>query len=534
MTVDSTNPSVEAVAMLDGKIAALGTSDEMASWIGSETEVIDLEGRLAIPGLIEGHAHFMGIGQAKMILDLTTVASWQDILDMVAQATDDAEPGEWILGRGWHQEKWEEGSDELIDGVPSNSRMNELSPENPVYLRHASGHAAFANEMAMQLGRVSSETPDPQGGEIVKDRFGNPTGLLRERAQGMVGSAYSEYHDSLSPEEVLAEAEEMAKRAYQELLENGITSFQDAGSGFETIDFLKSLADQGRAPVRLYIMVGGESLDDMKSKITDYRLDGYGGDKITVRSIKTVIDGALGAHGALLLEPYEDMPSTSGLILVKQEEIEAIAAFAAENGFQLNTHAIGDGGNRIVLDVYEEAYDNTESEDLRWRIEHAQHLHPDDIPRFGQLGVIPAMQANHCTSDGPWVAKRLGDKRAEEGAYVWRSLWDTGAVVTNGTDAPVEDVNPFASIYASITRKSADGSVFYPEQSMTREETLQSYTLNNAYAAFEEDIKGSIEVGKLADVVVLDRNIMQVDVEEIKGTLVDYTIIGGEVLYTRM
>jgi len=472
LTVDSTDSIVNSLAVKDGIITALGDVD-VESWIGPDTEVIDLEGAMAMPGIIEGHAHFMGIGHAKMILDLTKAESWNDIVNMVEEAAETAEDGQWILGRGWHQEKWSEVPENAVEGVPSHQGMSEVSAANPVLLTHASGHAAFANEMAMQLGRISSETLNPQGGEIVHDALGKPTGLLRETAQGLVKNAYNEYHDALSREEVEAENKEMAKRAFNNLLENGITSFQDAGSDFETIDFLKGLADAGELPVRLYIMVRGENLESMGERLSGYRMIGHADNHLTVRAIKTVIDGA------------------------------AVGDLAIAQGFQLNTHAIGDRGNREVLDIYERHYSASTEDDLRWRIEHAQHLHPEDIPRFGQLGVIPAMQANHCTSDGPWVAKRIGEERARTGSYVWRSLWDTGAVVTNGTDAPVEDVNPFASIYAGITRKSDNG-----------------------------DIKGSLEIGKVADLVVLDKDLLEVDVEEIKSTKVLKTIVGGKILYS--
>jgi predicted amidohydrolase YtcJ len=256
------------------------------------------------------------------------------------------------------------------------------------------------------------------------------------------------------------------------------------------------------------------------------------GDMLTVRSIKQVIDGALGSHGAWLLEPYEDMPTSAGLNTSSIESIRRSAEIAAANGFQVNTHAIGDRGNREVLDIYEEFLATTDDPTgQRWRIEHSQHLHPDDIPRFGELGVIAAMQAVHCTSDGPWVPKRLGEKRAREGAYVWQSLWQSGAVVTNGTDAPVEDVDPIPSFYASVTRRLNDGTVFYPDERMTRQQALEAYTINNAYAAFQEEKLGSLTSGKWADIVVLSKDIMTVPEEEILGAEVVYTIVGGNVAY---
>ena len=530
VTVDPDLPEAEAVAIRADTIAAVGTAEEIAALIGSNTRVIDLDGRLAVPGLIEGHAHFMGLGQAKMNLDLAKAESWNEIVDMVEEAAAETEPGQWITGRGWHQEKWNEVPEGAIDGVPTHHELSEVSPENPVFLRHASGHASFANAEALRRGAVSSETPDPPGGEIIRDVRGQPTGHLRETAQTLVGAAMREDLAMRSDEEILAEKYRMAELAAEESLSKGITAFQDAGADFETIEFFKRLVDEDRLPIRLYVMVRGETPTTMAERLSDYRMIDYG-KMLTVRSIKQVMDGALGAHGAWLLEPYEDLPSSTGLNTSPIDSIKKAIAAAKMHDFQVNTHAIGDRGNREVLDMYEDAFDGDLETDRRWRIEHAQHLHPDDIPRFAELGVIPAMQAVHATSDGPWVPKRLGEQRSREGAYVWQSLWETGAVVTNGTDAPVEDVDPIPSIYASITRRLGDGSQFYPEESLTREQTLQSYTLNNAYAAFQEDMLGSIEVGKWADITVFSDDIMTVPGEQILDATIEYTIVGGKVAY---
>jgi predicted amidohydrolase YtcJ len=334
----------------------------------------------------------------------------------------------------------------------------------------------------------------------------------------------------MTEEEIEEENRTRARLAAEEALAHGITSFQDAGSGFGTIDFLRQLADEGRLPVRLYVMArsSNESLD---ANLDDYYMEGYADNHLTVRSIKRVIDGALGSHGAWLLEPYADLPSSTGLNTSSIESVERTAELAAEHGYQLNVHAIGDRANREVLDIYEHAFVASGRDDRRWRIEHAQHLDPDDLPRFAELGVIASMQGIHCTSDAPWVYRRLGEKRAEEGAYMWQDLWQSGAVVTNGTDVPVEDIDPIASYYATVSRRLDDGSLFFPEQALSREQALQSYTLNNAFAAFEEDIKGSITPGKLADITVLSKDILTVPEREIPSTDVLYTIVGGDVLY---
>ncbi len=533
VTVDSLRPQAEALAVRADTIAAVGSSDDIAAFVGENTMVIDLDGRLAIPGFIEGHGHYMGLGRAKMILDLAQAKSWDEIVEMVGEAATEAEPGEWITGRGWHQEKWDDVPEGTVDGVPTHHSLTAVSPDNPVYLTHASGHASFANLEAMRLGGVSAETPDPRGGEIVHDLRGEPTGLLRETAQRLVGRALERAREQMTAEDLEEERRTQARLAAEESLSKGVTSFQDAGTSFEMVDLFRQLADEGNLPVRLYVMIRSSNAD-LEENLSSYRTIGYGNDHLTVRAIKWSIDGALGSHGAWLLEPYEDMPSSRGLNTADPADVARSAELAVEHDYQLNVHAIGDRANREVLDIFERAFERTEDAgEPRWRIEHAQHLHPDDIPRFAGLSVIASMQGVHCTSDAPWVYKRLGAKRAEEGAYVWQTLWESGAVVTNGTDAPVEDVDPIASFYSTVSRKLADGSVFFPDQRLTRERALQSYTLNNAYAAFEEDIKGSLTPGKLADIVVLSKDILTIPEDQIPDADVVYTIVGGKVLYER-
>ncbi|MFQ5743208.1 MAG: amidohydrolase [Acidobacteriota bacterium] len=534
VTVDEAQPEAEAVAVTGYTITAVGSNEEISPFIGPDTEVIELDGRLVVPGFIEGHGHYLSLGRAKMILDLTQAKNWDEIVAMVAEATRKAKPGEWISGRGWHQEKWDRVPQPNVDGVPLHAGLSAISPDNPVNLTHASGHASFANALAMKLASIAAHTPDPPGGTIVKDSRGNPTGLLRETAQRLVGAAIAKSQEGRSPEEVDADFRRRVELAGQEALSKGVTSFQDAGSSFAEIDRFKAMAAEGKLPVRLYVMVRRESNETMAERLQDYRIIPEDNDFLAVRAVKRQIDGALGSHGAWLLEPYQDMPDSSGLVLEPAEEITRTAEIAIEKGFQVNTHAIGDRANREVLDIYQKVFaEHPDQKDLRWRIEHAQHLDPADIPRFGQLGVIASMQAVHCTSDGPWVAKRLGEARAESGAYVWRSLLDSGAVVTNGTDVPVEDIGPIPNYYAAVTRKSADGTAFFPAQRMSREEALRSYTLDNAYAAFEENLKGSLTPGKLADIVVLSKDILTIPEEEIPSAQVDYTIVGGEVRYER-
>ncbi|MFQ6108634.1 MAG: amidohydrolase [Candidatus Aminicenantales bacterium] len=495
--------------------------------------MIDLEGKLAIPGFIDAHAHFTSIGQAKMRLDLTKVRNWDEIVAMVKEAVEKAQLGEWILGRGWHQEKWDKTPEPNVDGLPFHLSLSKVSPDNPVLLTHASGHSSFANAKAMDLAGITNKTPDPEGGEIVRDAKGNPIGVFRETAQGLLRRALSTSLEKRTPEQRKAERRKAVELAIEECLSKGITSVHDAGSSFETIDLFKEFAQEEKLGLRLYVMirVGNELL---KQRLSDYRIIGLGNNHLTVRSIKRAIDGALGAHGAWLLEPYSDLRSSVGLNTTPIDDLRETADIAITNEFQLCVHAIGDRGNRETLNIFEEAFKaHPEKKDLRWRIEHAQHLHPNDIPRFGELRVVASMQGIHCTSDGPWVIKRLGEKRAEEGAYVWQKLMKSGAIICNGTDAPVEDVDPIPCFYATVTRRLKDGTVFYPDQRMSREEALRSYTLNGAYAAFQEDILGSLTPGKLADITILSKDIMSVPEEEILETEVLYTIVGGKILYEK-
>ncbi len=525
VTVDEANPEGTAIAMAGDTILAVGSDEEIAAFIGSNTEVIDLDGQLAVPGLIESHGHFLGVGDAKMQLDLMSVANWDEIVTMVETAVGDAPAGTLIRGRGWHQEKWDRPPPGDIEGLPTHHSLSAVSPDNPVVLRHASGHASFANAKAMEMAGITRETPDPAGGEIVRDADGNPIGAFRERAQGLLGPAT---RDATPPD-----PRRQAELAVEEALANGITSFHDAGVGFETVDLYRQMVDDGTLGVRLYAMIRQPN-DRLAEQLDNYRLVNYGDDRLTVRAIKVSVDGALGPHGAWLLEPYSDLPSSTGLNTSPIDALHETARLAVEHGFQLCVHAIGDRANREVLDVYEQALDaHPDVSNLRWRVEHAQHLHPADIPRFRQLGVIAAMQGIHATSDGPWVVPRLGEKRAREGAYVWRDLWETGAVIANGTDAPVEDIDPIASYYATVSRRMNDGNVFYPGQRLTRMEALETYTINAAYAAFEEETKGSLTPGKLADVTVLSRDILTVPEEEIPGTEIVYTIVGGKVMFRR-
>jgi len=530
VTLDDHIAEAQALAARDGRIVAVGSNAEISSHIGSSTQVIELNGRFAMPGFIEGHGHFEGIGESRLILDLRDASSWDQIVEIVARAVDTAAPGQWIVGRGWHQEKWIAPPQPAIEGFPTHESLDAVSANNPVMLEHASGHATFVNAKAMEVSNITRATPNPGGGEILKDQNGTPTGLLRETASDLVRKGAGE--PPPTAQEAEARARQLLELADAEATSKGITSFQDAGSSYAVIDRMKRMVDDGALRVRLWVMVRMNDNTTLAPGLNHARVVGYGDNRLTVRAIKAYMDGALGSRGAWLLDPYSDQPDSYGLP-GSVDALTETARLALEHGYQLCTHAIGDRANREVLNIYEEAFKQSgeNGRNLRWRIEHAQHLSPADIPRFGQLGVIASMQAVHATSDAVFVPARLGDTRAAEGAYVWQSLLTSGALVTAGTDAPVEDVDPIRNYYAAVTRKTAAGRVFFGAQAMSRLEALRAYTINNAYAAFEDDIKGTLSVGKLADITVLTRDITTVPEEEITQTRVAYTIIGGKVAY---
>ena len=523
-----TPAEAQAIAMRAGRITAVGTTADIKRQVGAATEVVDLRGQLVIPGFIEGHGHFTGVGQAQLQLNLMKATSWDDIVRMVEAAVKQAKPGQWIYGRGWHQEKWTARPSPQVEGFPTHESLSRVSPDNPVYLVHASGHASFANARAMQLSDVDGATPNPAGGDFLRDAKGNPTGMFRETASRLIRTGTGE--PKPTPADAAARARKALELASAEVLSKGVTSFQDAGSSFADVDLMKTLIDEGKIGNRLWIMIRAGN-DALAANLAKYRVVDYADGFLTVRGIKKSIDGALGPRGAWLLEPYADKPGDTGRNTTTVEEIREAARLAKAHGYQLCVHAIGDRANRETLDIFEQAFAGQDGKALRWRIEHAQHLHPADIPRFGRLGVIASMQGVHCTSDAPYVLARLGAQRAEEGAYVWQKLMQSGAVVTNGTDAPVEDVSPIASYYATVTRKLADGSVFYPTQRMSRLDALESYTIDAAYAAFEEQTRGSLKVGKYADMVVLSKDILTIPEDEIPSAEVRLTIVGGKVRF---
>jgi hypothetical protein len=519
-TADVNRPVAEALAVRGGRIAFVGSARGALALAGPKTEKLDLAGRTVIPGMVDAHAHLLGLGQALRTVDLVGTKSYEEVVARVALRAKTARPGEWIRGRGWDQNDWADTR------FPTHEALSRAVPNNPVYLTRVDGHAALVNAKALELAGVTKATADPTGGRFIRDSGGTPTGVLVDGAQGVVGRVI--------PAPPAAELREQTLAAIAELNRWGLTGIHDAGVGPEGIAVYEALAREGRYSLRNYVMVRADdsTLDAFMRRGPQLGL--YDG-RLWIRSIKLVADGALGSRGAALLEPYSDDPGNTGLITTTPERIKSVAVRALRAGFQLNVHAIGDRANRMVLDQFEAALHEVPVADHRFRVEHAQILHHDDIPRFAELDVIPSMQASHQTSDMYWVPARLGWARSE-GAYAWRSLRNTGVVIPNGSDLPVEPANPLRSFHASVTRQDADGypaGGWFPAQRLTREEALLSMTLWPAYAAFMENESGTLTAGKYADFDVLDRDIMTVALEEILGTSVVMTVLGGKIVYRK-
>jgi predicted amidohydrolase YtcJ len=533
-TVEETAPNIEAIAVKNDKIIAIGTFKEIEKYRGTETKSIDLKGKTLIPGFIESHAHLLGLGKQQRQLNLSAVKNYDELLSMVADAAKKTPKGEWIIGRGWHQSKWDP-KPKLITGYQAHEKLSEISPEHPVMLIHASGHALFANAVAMKKAGIDpdhklvSELQHSDDGEIICYPNGKATGIFTENAMEIIQAQV--------PKDSKESLYKDLQAAFDECLRNGICSFQDAGSDAAAIEIYREALKNNQFPIRLWAMLSysnyaAEKVEEDDPFLLEWFKKGKEiGDYFSVGGVKLYADGALGSRGAWLLEDYSDRPGFKGNALLPLAIMEKIADNCLNAGFQLCTHAIGDKANREVLNVYERSLKKypANAKDHRFRIEHAQHVHPEDIPRFKDLGVIASVQTIHFASDRPWAIDRLGKMRIEAGAYRWKQLIDSGAKVINGTDAPVEPINPLPSFYAAVTRKTLEGKAFETDQKMTRKEALQCYTLDAAYACFEDKVKGSIKVGKFADFTVLDLDIMTIPEEEILKTKVVMTIVGGKV-----
>jgi predicted amidohydrolase YtcJ len=520
-TVDPDRPRAEAVAIRDGRIAAVGSDGEIAPLVGPGTRVLDLAGRTVVPGFYDAHAHLLAMGFARIDVDLEGARSYAEVVERVAAAAETRRPGEWIRGRGWHEEKWSVPAPGAVRGFPTHAALSAVSPDNPVVLTRADGHAVLVNAKAMALRGVTASTPAPRGGEIIHDAAGRPTGIFVDNAKALVEP------EARTP----AETRRALEVAMDECLRKGVTSLVDAGEGPDVLALYREYAAAGKLRIRLYAMAAG--LDTLRG-LSSPEI-GLGEGFLTIRAVKLYADGALGSRGAALLEPYTDDPGNRGLLVTPKERLLEATRLALKKGFQVATHAIGDRANRVVLDVYQQALaEHPEAKDPRLRIEHAQILDAADIPRFGRLGVIASIQGIHCPSDRPWAPKRLGMARVREGGYVWRKLLATGARLLNGTDAPVEDVDPVQNFHATVTRQDAHGQPpggFDPDQKLTREEALRSMTLDAAYGSFEEKEKGSITPGKVADLVVLSQDILTVPDDRLMQTQVLATIVAGKLAF---
>ena len=519
-TVDESHPLADAMAVRGGKVQFVGSTRAAMALRGASTRVIDLNGRTVIPGMVDAHGHVDNLGLALRTVDLTGTSSYDEVIARVAARAKTMQPGQWIIGRGWDQNDWGDTR------FPTHEKLTAAVPNNPVYLTRVDGHAGLANASALKAANITAQTRDPDGGHIERTANGSPAGVFIDNAQGLLRRVV--------PQPTRDEVKSEVQAAIAEAQKWGLTGVHDAGASSQVLDIYEELGKAGQLNFRMYAMISDDSTTLAKWFARGPLVGGYD-NTLWIRSIKLYIDGALGSRGAALLDPYADMANTNGLLVSKPEHIGEVAARALKTGFQINTHAIGDRGNRIVLDEYEKALKTTPVADHRFRVEHAQIISPDDIPRFAELGVIPSMQASHQTSDMYWAGTRLGSTRLL-GAYAWRSLLNNGSIIPNGSDFPVEQVNPLISFHAAFSRQDARDwppNGWYPEQKMTRDEALRSITLWPAYAAFQESVMGSLSPGKLADFVVLDQDIMRVAPEQVLRTQVLATYVGGKAVYER-
>ena len=507
-TVNAKQPRASAIAVAQGRILAVG--DDVSRHIGASTKVIDAKGAAIMPGLIDSHGHVRSLGDRIGSIDLRGVASESEAAEKVREAAKRHKPGEWILGSAWDQNLW------AGKQFPNAAGISKAAPDNPVSLGRVDGHALWVNRKALEMADINARTPDPPGGKLLRDANGAPTGVLVDQAQQLVARKIP----SATPDQV----EQSLLRATQELARDGITTVHDAGVQYADIEGYRSLIRKGLLPIRIYAMILYPLALPEKTEVGDY---------LTVRSIKLVADGALGSRGAAMIEPYTDDPGNRGLLILDRATIRAAAEKALAKGFQVNTHAIGDRANRTVLEAYGDVLKGRN--DKRFRIEHAQIVAPEDFRKFQQYSILASMQATHATSDMPWAQDRVGPERIK-GAYAWQTFLHLGVRVPNGSDFPVEDPNPLLGFYAAVTREKQDGKPaggWFPEQRMSREEALRSWTIEGAYAAFEEDRKGSLEAGKMADFVMLSGDIMTMPAAEISRTRVTLTVAGGKIVYQR-
>jgi predicted amidohydrolase YtcJ len=523
-TVNERQPHAEAVAVKGSRIIFVGSNREAKRYEGRETRIVDLHGKTVVPGMTDSHYHLFGVGQREMTLNLEGTTSLEDLLNKVRARVERAKPGEWITGRGWIETHWKPPV------FPTRQDLDRVAPDNPILLRRADGHASVANSVAFKLAGIDRNTVNPFGGEISKDKTtGEPAGMLLDNAQGLITRHI--------PPTTEAQDEQAIILGVKRSIELGWCEIQDAGGAFTDVALYRKLYGEGKIKLRIYKAVYGPTPDSQRLLSEGAMVGAYDG-RFTLRTIKVVMDGALGSRGAALLAPYADAPDTSGFLTAKPEELLPMFIEALKQGIQVETHAIGDRANRVTLDLYEKAMaavppNQRKVSEPRWRIEHAQIINPSDIPRFARLGVIPSMQPSHAIGDLFFAPSRLGLLRLE-GAYAWQSLLKTGVTIAGGSDAPVERGEPMIEFYAAVARrdqKGFTGEGWHPEQAVSRQQALNMFTIWAARAAFEEKTKGSIEAGKLADLTVLSADIMTIPPPEILKTRCLMTVIGGEIVY---
>ena len=523
-TVNSNRPKAEAIAVKADRIVFVGSNLEAQRYVGSSTRVVDLMGKTVVPGMTDAHQHLSGVGFREMTLNLEGVTSLEDFLDKVKARVDQAKPGEWVTGRGWIETFWKPPV------FPTRADLDRVAPDNPVLLTRADGHASVVNSAALKIAAIDKTTANPFGGEISKDKqTGEPNGMLLDVAQGLVRRHI--------PATTPADAERAIEQGVKRDTELGWTQIQDAGGSYQEVELYKKLYGEGKIKLRIYKAVHGPGPSAVQLLAEGPTIGSFD-HRFTLRTIKVVSDGALGSRGAALLAPYSDAPDTSGFLTVKAAELRPMLQAALKQGIQVETHAIGDRANRFTLDEYEKAFksvppDQRKITEPRWRIEHAQIVDAADIPRFAKLGVIASMQPSHAIGDLHFAPSRVGIPRLA-GAYVWQSFIKSGVAVAGGSDAPVERGEPMIEFYAAVARKDQkgfSGEGWHPEEAATREQALKMFTIWPAYAAFEEKIRGSIEVGKLADFTILSADIMKIPEQEILKTRNMMTVINGEIVY---
>lgn len=523
VTVDA-DFSIRQAAVVSGETIVFAGGDEQAKkYIGPKTRVIELNGALVLPGLIDSHAHLHSLGEQLSFLSITGASSFKEIVRKVEERVKTARSGEWIVGGRWDHTRWPG------QNFPHHRTLSAVSPGNPVYLRRVDGNSAMVNAKALAIAGITKDTPDPFGGVIHRDENGEPTGVLVNRAMNLV--------KKYLPADTEEQREAKFKKAVSNCLSVGLTGVHEAGVGPAEIAMYKKLIDNGELGLRIYAMLGEQAkpvlTGDLAAYFRKHRLENYGNHFLSVRSIKLFFDGALGSRGAAFFQPYQDDPGNRGLLRITPEYITRVSEAALQTGMGVNTHCIGIRGNRLCLDAYKKAFKTYPVNDHRFRIEHAQIVRPEDVELFAKLGVIPAMQPTHCTSDMGFVTDRVGGKRAQ-GAYAWRWFRDAQLAIPLGSDFPVESNNPLYGIYAAITRQDHNGDPgggWYAGQRLTIEEAIKGFTIWAAFGAFQEDVLGSIEKGKLADFTILDRDITRVEPQEILKTKVLYTIVAGRIRY---